>query len=152
MKLDAIDKQLLTLLQQNSKQTNKQLSQQLNLSVTAIFERIKKLELNGVIKQYVALLDKKKVDLGFTVFCHVKLTKHEQKSIANFETEIEQLSEVLECFHVSGDYDYLLKVAVTDMDHFRTFMVNKLTSLEEIGSTQSSITIKEVKNNTAVIL
>ncbi|MFT4800941.1 MAG: Lrp/AsnC family leucine-responsive transcriptional regulator [Planctomycetota bacterium] len=152
MKLDAIDKQLLTLLQQNSKQTNKQLSQQLNLSVTAIFERIKKLERNGVIKQYVALLDKKKVDLGFTVFCHVKLTKHEQKSIANFETEIEQLSEVLECFHVSGDYDYLLKVAVTDMDHFRTFMVNKLTSLEEIGSTQSSITIKEVKNNTAVIL
>jgi Lrp/AsnC family leucine-responsive transcriptional regulator len=97
-------------------------------------------------------LDKKKVDLGFTVFCHVKLTKHEQKSIAYFETEIEQLSEVLECFHVSGDYDYLLKVAVTDMDHFRTFMVNKLTSLEEIGSTQSSITIKEVKNNTAVIL
>jgi Lrp/AsnC family leucine-responsive transcriptional regulator len=152
MKLDAIDKQLLTLLQKNSKQTNNQLSQQLNLSVTAIFERIKKLERNGVIKQYVALLDKKKVDLGFTVFCHVKLTKHEQKSIANFETEIEQLSEVLECFHVSGDYDYLLKVAVTDMDHFRTFMVNKLTSLEEIGSTQSSITIKEVKNNTAVIL
>ena len=152
MKLDAIDKQLLTLLQKNSKQTNKQLSQQLHLSVTAIFERIKKLERNGVIKQYVALLDKKKVDLGFTVFCHVKLTKHEQKSIANFETEIEQLSEVLECFHVSGDYDYLLKVAVTDMDHFRTFMVNKLTSLEEIGSTQSSITIKEVKNNTAVIL
>jgi Lrp/AsnC family leucine-responsive transcriptional regulator len=152
MKLDAIDKQLLTLLQQNSKQTNKQLSQQLNLSVTAIFERIKKLERNGVIKQYVALLDKKKVDLGFTVFCHVKLTKHEQKSIANFETEIEQLSEVLECFHVSGDYDYLLKVAVKDMDHFRTFMVKKLTSLEEIGSTQSSITIKEVKNNTAVIL
>ena len=152
MKLDAIDKQLLTLLQKNSKQTNKQLSQQLNLSVTAIFERIKKLERNGVIKQYVALLDKKKVDLGFTVFCHVKLTKHEQKSIAKFENEIEQLSEVLECFHVSGDYDYLLKVAVTDMDHFRTFMVNKLTSLEEIGSTQSSITIKEVKNNTAVIL
>ncbi|MFT4801722.1 Lrp/AsnC family transcriptional regulator [Patiriisocius sp. Uisw_047] len=152
MKLDAIDKELLTLLQQNSKQTNKQLSQQLNLSVTAIFERIKKLERNDVIKQYVALLDKKKVDLGFTVFCHVKLTKHEQKSIANFETEIEQLSEVLECFHVSGDYDYLLKVAVKDMDHFRTFMVKKLTSLEEIGSTQSSITIKEVKNNTAVIL
>jgi len=152
MKLDAIDKQLLTLLQEDSKQTNKQLSQQLNLSVTAVFERIKKLERNGVIKQYVALLDKKMVNLGFTVFCHVKLTKHEQKSIARFEAEITQLPEVLECYHVSGEYDYLLKVAVTDMEHFRNFMVSKLTSLEEIGSTQSSFTIQEVKNNTAVTL
>lgn len=152
MKLDAIDKQLLTLLQKDSKQTNKQLSQQLNLSVTAIFERIKKLERNGVIKQYVALLDKKMVNLGFTVFCHVKLTKHEQKSIAHFEAEVKQLPEVLECYHVSGAYDYLLKVAVTDMEHFRTFMVSKLTSLEEIGSTQSSFTIQEVKNSTAVTL
>ncbi|EDM43123.1 transcriptional regulator, AsnC/Lrp family protein [unidentified eubacterium SCB49] len=152
MKLDALDKQLLTLLQKDSKQTNKQLSQQLNLSVTAVFERIKKLERNGVIKQYVALLDKKMVDLGFTVFCHIKLRKHEQEAITRFEAEIKQLVEVLECYHVSGDYDYLIKVAVTDMEHFREFMVTKLTSLEEIGSTQSSFTIQEVKNNTAVSL
>lgn len=152
MKLDALDKKLLTLLQNDSKQTNKQLSQQLNLSVTAVFERIKKLERNGVIKQYVALLDKKMVDLGFTVFCHVKLTKHEQKSITHFEAEVELLPEVLECYHVSGEYDYLLKVAVTDMEHFRTFMISKLTSLKEIGSTQSSFTIQEVKNSTAVTL
>ena len=152
MKLDKIDRKLLTLLQKDSKQTNKILSQQLNLSVTAVFERIKKLERNGVIKQYVALLDKKKVNLGFTVFCRIKLTKHEQKAIANFEIEVEQLQEVLECYHVSGEYDYLLKVAVTDMEHFRSFMVTKLTSLEEIGSTQSSFSINEVKNTTAVRL
>ncbi len=152
MKLDLMDRQLLTLLQKDSKQTNKQLSQQLNLSVTAIFERIKKLERNGVIEQYVALLDKKKLDLGFMVFCHIKLTQHSEKYIAEFETEAIQLEEVLECYHVSGEYDYLLKVVVKDMEHFREFMINKLTSLQHIGSTQSSFSINEVKNTTAVRL
>lgn len=152
MKLDGMDKQLLTLLQKDSKQTNKQLSQQLNLSVTAVFERIKKLERNGVIEQYVALLDKKKLDLGFMVFCHIKLTQHSEKYIAEFEKEATKLEEVLECYHVSGEYDYLLKVVVKDMEHFREFMINKLTSLQHIGSTQSSFSINEVKNTTAVRL
>jgi Lrp/AsnC family leucine-responsive transcriptional regulator len=128
MPLDAIDKQLLAHLQQDSKQTNKALSLKLNLSVTAVFERIKKLERNGVVRQYVALIDPEKVDLGLTVFCHVKLEKHAKSAITHFEAEVKKLSEVLECFHVSGEYDYLLKVIVKDMDHFRKFMVDKLTT------------------------
>jgi len=150
LKMDIIDKQLLNLLQQDAKMTNKQLSQQLNLSVTAIYERIKKLERTGVIAQYVTLIDKAMVDLGFQVFCHVKLERHAKEAIVAFEKEVNALEEVLECFHVSGDYDYLLKVVVKDMEHFRNFMVTKLTTLQYIGSTQSSFTISEVKNTTAI--
>ncbi len=148
--LDAIDKALLDYLQLDAKQTNKELSVKLNLSVTAVYERIKKLERAGVILGYVALLDKRKVQRGYTVFCQIKLKEHLQNSISEFESEIITLPEVIECFHVSGEYDYLLKVVVEDMDDFRNFMVNKLTTLRHIGSTQSSFTISEVKNTTSL--
>jgi Lrp/AsnC family leucine-responsive transcriptional regulator len=150
MNLDPTDIKLINLLQNDAKQTNKKLSLSLNLSVTAVYERIKKLERNGIIKQYVALVDKKKVGLGFQVFCHIKLAQHSQKHIELFENQISKLDEVVECFHVSGEYDYLLKVIVRDMEHFREFMTAKLTSIEHVGSTQSSFTITEVKNNTQV--
>jgi len=152
MNLDTIDKALLQLLQENAKQTNKQLSLQLNLSVTAVYERIKKLEREGVITKYVSLLDKEKVHKGFTVFCHIKLVQHAQDYLTKFEEEVTSLDEVLECFHVSGDYDYLLKVVVKDIKQFRSFMVNKLTTIKHIGSTQSSFSISEVKNTTQLSL
>lgn len=150
MKIDATDKKILRYLQEDAKQTNKQLSSKLNLSVTAVYERIKKLERSGLIKKYVALLDKKQLALGFMVFCHVKLAQHTEAHITQFETEVKALKEVLECYHISGEYDYLLKVVVKDMEAFRTFMINKLTSLKHIGSTQSSFNISEVKTSTAL--
>lgn len=146
--LDSIDKKLLMLLQEDSKKTTKELSLKLNLSVTAVYERIKKLEREKVIKNYVALLNPSMVDKGFVVFCHVKLIQHSRECISVFEKEIIQLPEVLECFHVSGDYDYILKVTVGSMEEYREFMVNKLTTLQYIGSTHSSFTIGEVKNTT----
>jgi Lrp/AsnC family leucine-responsive transcriptional regulator len=152
MHLDDIDRKLLNDLQLDCKQTNKELSVKLNLSVTAVYERIKKLERAGAIQRYVALVDTEKVNLGFMVFCHVRLEKHAKEAITHFEAEVAKLSEVLECFHVSGEYDYLLKVIVKDMEHFRSFMVHKLTTLQYIGSTQSSFTINEVKNTTAISL
>ncbi len=150
--IDNTDRAILNLLQKDSKRTNKELASKLNLSVTAVYERIKKLERNGIISGYVALVNKKMVGLPFTVFCHIKLVEHVHKSVTQFEKEIVELEEVLECFHVSGDYDYLLKVAVRDMDHFRSFMVSKLTKLKNIGSTQSSFAISEVKNTTILSL
>ena len=152
MNLDTIDRQLLKHLQQDAKQTNKELSLKLNLSVTAVYERIKKLERQGVIRQYVALVDGDTLEMGFTVFCHIKLVKHSEENITKFETKVLQLPEVMECFHVSGDYDYLLKLLVKDMEHFREFMVNKVTSMEHVGSTTSSFTIHEVKSTTAIAL
>ncbi len=152
MIFDETDKMLLTLLQTDSKQTNKALSLKLGLSVTAVYERIKKLESNGVIDKYVALINKKKVDKGFVAFCHVKLVQHSQDYVVKFEREVAKLNEVLECYHISGDYDYLLKVLVEDMEAFREFMVRKLTTIDHIGSTHSMFMINEVKHTTAIQL
>ncbi len=152
MKLDAIDKGILRELQKDCKQTHKALSAKLNLSVTAIYERIRKLEKNGVIKQYVAIVDREKVDLGLLVFCQIKLSKHIQENITSLEKEIAVLDEVAECYHLSGSSDYLLKIYVKDMDHFREFMVSKLTAIQHIGNSETSFTIHEVKNSTVLHL
>ena len=152
MILDQTDKQLLHLLQNDSKQTNKALSNALGLSVTAVYERIKKIENNGVISDYVALIDKKIVQKSFVAFCHVKLIQHSQDYVMKFEREVRKLDEVLECYHISGDYDYLLKVLVADMEAFREFMVKKLTKIDHIGSTHSMFMISEVKHTTAIAL
>ncbi|UAM98341.1 Lrp/AsnC family transcriptional regulator [Polaribacter litorisediminis] len=152
MILDKIDKKLINLLQNNSKQTTKQLSLQLNLSVTAIYERIKKLENNKIIEKYVVIANKKKIEKSFLVFCHVKLVQHSKEYVTVFEREILKLEEVSECFHVSGDYDYILKIYVKNMEEYRQFMVTKLTAIKYIGSTQSTFAIEEVKNTTVINL
>ncbi|WP_417857314.1 Lrp/AsnC family transcriptional regulator [Xanthomarina gelatinilytica] len=152
MTFDAIDKKLISFLQTDSKQTNKELSNKLNLSVTAVYERIKKLEQQGVISKYVALVKKEKVDKSFVAFCHIKLVQHTQEYVMKFENEVANLQEVMECYHISGDYDYLLKVIVEDMEAFREFMVNKLTSINHIGSTHSMFVINEVKHTTAITI
>lgn len=152
MTFDEIDKKLLLFLQQDSKQTTKELSYKLGLSITAVYERIKKLENTGVISKYVAILDRHKVDKDFIVLCHVKLTQHKKEYVLQFEREIMSLQEVTECFHVSGDYDYILKIGVKDMADYRNFMLSKLTTLQHIASTHSSFMISEVKNTTAIVL
>ena len=148
--MDSIDKKLLQLLQTDSKKTTKELSLKLNLSVTAVYERIKKLEREGVIDKYVVLVNRSKVDKGFVVFCHLKLIQHTREFLTKFESEVVKLPEILECHHVSGDYDYILKIAVKDMKAYREFLVSKLTTLEHIGSTHSTFMISEVKNTTLI--
>lgn len=152
MKLDHKDKKLLNLLQEDSKQTTKRLSLKLSLSVTAVYERIKKLEKEKIIKQYTAILDKKKIDKALTVFCNIKLDKHTKEHIVLFENKINKLPEVIECFHVSGEFDYILKIYIKDMESYREFMINKITDLKHIGSTHSVFTISDIKNTTTINL
>ncbi len=152
MQLDSLDKKLINLLQNDSKQTTKQLSLQLNLSVTAVYERIKKLENQKVIDKYVAIINKNKIEKSFLVFCHLKLIQHSREYVTTFEREIIKLEEVSECFHVSGDFDYILKIYVKDMEEYRNFMVSKLTAIKYIGSTHSIFAIEQVKNTTAINL
>lgn len=152
MQLDPTDKKLINLLQNDSKQTTKQLSLQLNLSVTAIYERIKKLEKENVINKYVAIINKNKIEKSFLVFCHLKLIQHSREYVTTFEREILKLEEVSECFHVSGDFDYILKIYVKDMEEYRNFMVSKLTAIKYIGSTHSIFAIEQVKNSTVINL
>ena len=150
MDFDIIDRKLLSLLQKDSKVTTKKLSLQLDLSVTAVYERIKKLERVGVIEKYVAVINKEKINKSFVVLCDIKLVQHSNEYITKFESEVIQLEEVLECFNVSGDYDYILKVVVKNMKAYRDFINTKLTKLQHIGSTHSTFIISELKHSTEV--
>lgn len=152
MSLDLTDKALLNQLQDNSKITHKQLAHQLNLSVTAIYERVKKLEKLGLIEKYTAVLNRKKLGRELLVLIQVKLNVHSRDNIGEFENEISKLDDVHECFHISGDYDYILKTSFCDMDGYRDFLVKKLTAIPAIGSTHSIFVINEVKNEPGIRL
>ncbi|MEM7485967.1 MAG: Lrp/AsnC family transcriptional regulator [Bacteroidota bacterium] len=152
MELDQKDKKLVKLLQEDCKKTTKEYADSLELSKTAVYERIRRLERLGIVTKYVALVNKEKVHRDFTVLCHVRLVQHTKQNILRFEREILKLDEVSECFHISGDYDYILKINVSNMKEYREFMVTKLTAISNIGSTQSSFTIREVKNSPSVFI
>lgn len=152
MKLDETDQLLLRALQYDSKQTTKALALQSGLSPTAVYERIKRLEKQGVIDRYVALVDPEKVEKHLKVFCQVKLSQHIKPRVLQFEEEVSQLDEVVSCYHIGGEYDYILEIYVRDMQAYREFMVGKLTAISHIGSTQSSFVIREVKHTTEIPL
>lgn len=145
MKLDDIDRKLLKLLQTDSKQTTKELSSKLNLSITAVYERIKKLEREGIIDKYVVLLNGLKIEKSFVVFCQIKLLQQSKDFILGFEKEVVRFPEIIECFNISGDFDYIMKIVVKDMDEYRNFLVSKLSTLHQIGSKHSTFMIGEVK-------
>lgn len=146
--MDAIDRKILTLLQENSKQNTKEIADQVGLSVSPTFERIKKLE-QTVIRKYVALLDGSKINRSIEVFCHVSLTKHSRELIDDFKNKIAALEEVMECYHVSGNYDFLMKVIVSDMNEYQQFVIDKLSIIAGISNVQSSFVMDEVKMETA---
>ena len=150
MEYDQKDKEIMWLLQTDGKITTKEISLKLNLSATAVYERIKKMERNKVITNYVAVLDKEKIDKSFVVFCQIKLVQHKQELVRKFEKEVLQFDEVLECYNISGDYDYFLKVVVKNMKAYRDFLNNKLTTIDYIGSAYSTFIINEVKNSSRI--
>lgn len=149
-KLDKTDLALLRELQQDSMQTTKELAAKLNLTPTPIHERVKRLEREGYIKKYVALLDPEKMQRGLVVFCSVTLKQHQRDIGAKFVKDIISLEEVTECYNVSGDYDFMLKVMVKDMPSYQNFIMNKLASIENIGSTHSMFVMGEIKHETAL--
>lgn len=152
MDFDPTDRKLLRLLQENSKRTTKSLALELGLSATAVYERVKRLEKTGVIDRYVALLDPGKAGRELKVFCHIRLSQHTKTRVLQFEEEVLALEEVSSCYHIGGEYDYILEIYVADMQAYRDFMVGKLTAINHIGSTQSSFVIREVKHTTELPL
>lgn len=144
--LDETDLLLLKILGNNSKHTNKELAEFVNLSPSPVFERIKRLENSGYIKKYVAILDAEKFNQGFIVFCNIKLKQHDKKIGNRFVEDILNIDEVVECYNISGDYDFILKVYAKDMKHYQDFVFNKLGSVESIGSTHSTFVMAEIKN------
>lgn len=144
--LDETDLQLLRLLASDAKITTKDLAAKVNLSPSPVFERVKRLEAGGFIKGYIAKINPEKLNYGLIVFCNIKL-KHHDKSIGHeFVTDIMRLDEVVECYNISGDYDFLLKVYAKDMKHYQDFVFNKLGLVTSIGSTHSTFVMSETKN------
>ncbi|MFT3705635.1 MAG: Lrp/AsnC family transcriptional regulator [Agriterribacter sp.] len=150
--LDVIDLKLLKMLSNNSSRTVKELAAQVNLSASPVVQRIKKLESNGYIKKYIAVLDPEKFNQGFIVFCNIRLKQHDRTIGYKFVEDIMKIDEVVECYNVSGDYDFILKVLARDMKHYQEFVFNKLGSVESIGSTHSTFVMAEVKNMQHVVL
>ncbi|MEL7122792.1 MAG: Lrp/AsnC family transcriptional regulator [Bacteroidota bacterium] len=150
--LDAIDKRILNILQDNGKLTNKEIAARLGMTVTPVYERIKKLEEYGFIQKYVALIDTSKLGFQLVAFCNVSLKEHSKAFLSRFEEEIKKFDEVITCYHIAGQFDYLLKVVIKDMEAYQNFIVNKLASLENIGNVQSSFVMTDVKSSTAVKL
>ncbi|MCR6640129.1 MAG: Lrp/AsnC family transcriptional regulator [Sporocytophaga sp.] len=146
--LDDLDIRLLKLLQKDSTLTTKELANKLNLTPTPVHERIKRLERDGYVRKYVALLDNQKLNMGLVVFCNVTLKQHEKGIGKKFVNDIVSLKEVTECYNVSGQYDFMLKVMVKDMPEYQNFIMNKLASIENIGSTHSVFVMGEIKNST----
>lgn len=150
--LDLTDKKILNLLQQNSKANIKEIALKIGLTQTPTYERIKRLEKAGVIKNYIAVLDKEKVGYTIEVFCQVTLLVHSKEMITRFENAINKIDEVMECFHVAGNYDYLLKIIVKDMNSYQAFLKNKLSVLDSVANVQSTFVMSSTKDSAGFIL
>ncbi|MBQ8421206.1 MAG: Lrp/AsnC family transcriptional regulator [Bacteroidales bacterium] len=150
--LDRTDIQILRELQKDAKLTTKELAAKVNLSPSPVFERQKRLEREGYIKRYVALVDSRKVGNGIMVLCNVRLKHHSKEFSRQFTSVISEIDEVVECFNTSGDYDYMLKIYARDMPHYQDFVLGTLGDLDCIGSLHSIFVIGEVKNSYAVPL
>ena len=150
MVIDKIDRSLLNLLQNNTKLNTKELAQKVGLSVTPTYERIKRLEKQGYIKHYVAILDRKLIDKNLMVMSFVSLILHSRDMQIEFEKSIIEYVEVIECFHVTGSYDYQLKVIVSNMEEYQSFVKNKLSSINNIANVQSSFVMSSLKDTTSI--
>jgi len=144
--IDPTDKSILALLQKDGKITFKEVASQLNLTTTPVYERIKRLEREGYIKSYKAILDRKKIGLNLLVFCNISLKEHQASFLVQFEKDIKEFNEVIACYHIAGMYDYLIKISVQDMDVYQHFMANKLANIKNIARVQSSFVMTEVKS------
>lgn len=144
-KLDKTDLQILRTLQENARLTTKELAARVSLSSTPVFERLKRLESNGYIKKYVAVLDAEKLNQGFVVFCKVKMQRMNYDIAVAFARIVGEIPEVTECYNISGSFDYLLKVHAPDMKYYQGFVLNVLGRIENLGSVESVFVMDTVK-------
>lgn len=148
--LDDTDRKILRILQRNSDLTVKELATKLHLSTSPTFERQKRLERDGYIERYMAVVNPHKVGNGIMVLCNIRLKQHSQELIQEFMDVVQNLEEITECYNTSGDYDFLIKVYARDMKSYQQFMLNTLGTIDCIGSLHSIFVIDETKNTHAV--
>lgn len=145
--IDSIDLQLLDLLQNDSRLTIKQLAARVHLSTTPVFERVKRLEQEGFVEKYVAVVNAEKLGRGFAAFCFIRLKQHSLENSSRFMEDVQQIPEIVECYNISGDHDFMLKVYVNSMHDYQDFVLQKLGSMNSVGSVSSFFVLSEVKNS-----
>jgi len=150
--LDETDKKILSILQADGRITNSRLAQQIGLSPPAALERVRRLEASGVIEKYVALLDREKVGYNIQTIVMVCLSHHQISSLENVKERLTGLDEVLECHQLTGEVDFLLKVAVQDMNSYTDFVNNKLSGIPGIQNVKTSFILETLKNSTSIKL
>jgi Lrp/AsnC family leucine-responsive transcriptional regulator len=146
-KFDAIDRKILSILQENGKITNAQLSTDVGLSPAPTLERVKKLEKNGVIESYHAKLNKQEVGLGVSTFVHVALVSHRKGIVDSFVNQIIRIPEVVECHHITGQGDFILKVVSQDITSYQKLLVEVINEIPEIDNTQSTVILSTFKDS-----
>ena len=150
--LDKTDLQILRILQEDGRITVKELARRVHLSPTPVFDRMRRLEGSGIIERYTTVLNAAKMGQGFIVFCSVKLRRM-GKDIANdFVARVKDIPEVAECYNISGEFDYLLKIYAPDMQYYNEFIINVLGTIESLGSIQSSFVMNPVKTSVGLPL
>ena len=149
IKLDKVDHQILKILQVNAKLTTKEVAAELGLSITPVYERIKRLERHQIILKHVALVDRKKIGMKLIGFCNVSLNQHSKEQLQRFEQDVIKFNEVLECYHITGKFDYMIKIAVEDMEAYHAFAYNHLASLDNVGNVHTVFAMNEIKYSTA---
>ena len=147
-KIDGTDLQILRILQKDAKKTTKEIAEMLHLTSSPIYERIKRLEKQKLIKKYVAILDKKRLKIPITVICMVSLRYHNEGFIDKFEKQIKELKEVQECYHMAGKVDFFLKINMESLDNYHEFVRTKLSRIENIGVLESYFVLKEILSST----
>ena len=151
LSIDTKDLSILALLQQNARITVKEISDKIHLSTTPVHERIKRMENDGIIKQYVTLVDHSKVKRGLMVICYVSLKAHSKSAGTKFINAINEMNEIIECYSISGEFDFMLKVVEENMDTYYNFHVNKLSQIENIGNVQSVFVMGVIKDTVQLV-
>jgi len=150
MKIDELDKKIMRILQQNARTTIKEIAEQVGMSSTPVFERIKKLEKHGYIDRYVALLDEAKLGYKMVAFVQISLNLHNLDEVNAFVRRVTVFPEVMECYHTTGESDFLLKILVSDMDRFNDFILHKLSEIENLRHVKTQFALSTRKRTTEI--
>jgi len=142
----------LQLLQQDARLSHKELAYKLNRSVTPIHVRVRRLQEEGYIRHYTAIVNPKKVGINLIAYTQVQLKEHSQEKLKGFQAEVVKLKEVMECYHLTGIFDFLLRIAIRDMEEYNDLLINKLSKLPDVGTMQSFFVMSEAKHETAYSL
>lgn len=150
IKIDELDQKIMQILQQNARTTIKEIADQVGMSSTPVFERIKKLEKNGYIDKYVALLNEAKLGYKMVAFVQISLTLHNLGEVNAFVERVTSFPEVMECYHTTGESDFLLKILVSDMDRFNDFILYKLSEIENLSHVRTQFALSTRKRTTEI--